>query len=610
MENIKEDNIIDNKSEVIDGFIQKGNISGLAHHYHNGDDNLKSSIISKAVAAKGEIFANRIKVNAKNLLEKLLKEFVEGEETELEETTTTASVGGQFNSKFFLQGKKLKEGEIPQQGQSDNSRIPSKVRRIAGEVHELITKCVDADGDPVGVYDSSSTWQETFVYNITVANNVVTIDSVNSQGKKDYPDVYDFNRPEDELIHVIQDCYMTLQHLRKQYVRTIKTISKQRNQPELDENQGEEITHDISSRQLVEFLGNLIEKFGDDHPTVQSVEGILEKYCNLDEADTPVDIQALAELNSVIDENFEAEYKQPADLGLEEFVDGSEKQTGESDIDVLMSEFGEENVNIRTETENAFQAVINAAGVKIILTSQFTNGEFNIVTINTANRQEKKITDNIDDAIEFIRQLEGSQVQPSGLLEAETVPTKKIVDKVTKENAKNTKAQVDKDIKAEVQDKKPKAEKVEDPTQEFRKGMEDLVYDVISPEAERAHKEAIDPKMKSAAVKDQFGNKIPAMDIEAEKTDVGKNINKKVADSKKKDKEPLYPKDPQPVKIVKEGIFKETDKYVITFEEKAKMDEEVLKFHALLKHNPSAKTNTFKNKKDADVLNKVRNLIK
>ena len=68
LKKIQEDNLLD-KTDPIDGFIEQGNISGLAHHYAKADDASKQGIIDKATAAKGDVFAQRIKLKAQGVME-------------------------------------------------------------------------------------------------------------------------------------------------------------------------------------------------------------------------------------------------------------------------------------------------------------------------------------------------------------------------------------------------------------------------------------------------------------------------------------------------------------------------------------------------------------
>lgn len=84
----------------IDGWVQKSDISALAHHYAKSNDIQKKNIIDTATKEKGDVFANKIKIRAKEVLEETINE-----------NTSGGSGTGHFNGKFMVDpnhGKKKK----------------------------------------------------------------------------------------------------------------------------------------------------------------------------------------------------------------------------------------------------------------------------------------------------------------------------------------------------------------------------------------------------------------------------------------------------------------------------------------------------------------------
>ncbi len=92
-----------------------------------------------------------------------------------------------------------------------------KIERLVKQVNDLITSAIDSDGDPIGVVDSTSTWEEPYVYKpIEYKNGALKITSYS---------IYKQNKPETEIIkksNMETDGIPTLKNIMKMYNKAIK----------------------------------------------------------------------------------------------------------------------------------------------------------------------------------------------------------------------------------------------------------------------------------------------------------------------------------------------------------------------------------------------------
>lgn len=92
-----------------------------------------------------------------------------------------------------------------------------KIERLVKQVNDLITSAIDSDGDPIGVVDSTSTWEEPYVYKpIEYKNGALKITSYS---------IYNQNKPETEIIkksNMESDGIPTLKNIIKMYNKAIK----------------------------------------------------------------------------------------------------------------------------------------------------------------------------------------------------------------------------------------------------------------------------------------------------------------------------------------------------------------------------------------------------
>lgn len=85
----------------LDKFIANRDITALGHWYSKGIEWIQNYILEKAVSTHGEVFKQRVINTAKKVRESNMEN--------IGESTTTASVGGQYVTPFFLKKKKINE---------------------------------------------------------------------------------------------------------------------------------------------------------------------------------------------------------------------------------------------------------------------------------------------------------------------------------------------------------------------------------------------------------------------------------------------------------------------------------------------------------------------
>lgn len=733
LQKIKEDNLL-SKKDPIDGFIEQGNISGLAHHYAKADDDGKNGIISKAKAAKGDVFAQKIKVKAQGVLE--------GENT-LEETTDTGSVGGQYSSKYFLDAShaknppsifkggtvikpnekthtsgvnsftvvkgKLKEdifqevenvikssiGELGnkenvtpevtepalvsqtpmvdedmQQSMSNASnydKIPREVVKLANKLDALIKLCVDSDGDPVGVYDNTSTWQKECIFSVDLVNNKLVIKFTDYMGAPDYssPVIYPEGKKRVWDYWSTQDAIDELREIIKNYNRTIKAIPKR--QAKIDkemmdqdlseynveinstvqsvpEPPHEESQNQFTTESLYDIYEDVCADTGEDSEEAGKLKNILIEFGDYDNPDMEINSQAIEEFKRVLPEttgagssgSFAPALGEPitrpmAEDSQEMAVPTETTSNGLTglDLDTLIQNFGEENVKHRGSTETASIADVTVNGKTYVLVAlDRPYGVMYVARDKATNSFDTFET--LDGIIDILKGDEGKTIMTSPNtsipLQEESLtlsPAIANLKRIHGETAKITKASMQKTKKDTIKateangtqfinnndgvdssesdnsigiDNTPQQDEIA----MIRKGMEDLEYNGGKGEAfEERFEDNIDRDLSTDAVTDQFGHTTPAGEMSnVLKSDVGANI---VANVKKKEDEPdapMYSKEAVPVKIMKEEIYMETEAFIITKEEKKRMDEEAMRIKQLIGYKPSAVISTKGNKRN------------
>lgn len=92
-----------------------------------------------------------------------------------------------------------------------------QIQRLVNEINKLIASAIDNDGDPIGVIDSTSTWQEPYTYESIVYNKMgqLVIKSKSQYNNKIETDV--INAKDMEF-----DGIPTLREIAKQYRRALK----------------------------------------------------------------------------------------------------------------------------------------------------------------------------------------------------------------------------------------------------------------------------------------------------------------------------------------------------------------------------------------------------
>ena len=99
----------------------------------------------------------------------------------------------------------------------------SKIQKLVDELNELISKAYDSDGDPIGVIDTSGTWEEPYVYEPIIYKNgylKITSYSIMNSKKKHIDKILKRDMEYDGI--------GTLKELLKQYRKAIKNKDKQK----------------------------------------------------------------------------------------------------------------------------------------------------------------------------------------------------------------------------------------------------------------------------------------------------------------------------------------------------------------------------------------------
>ena len=94
-----------------------------------------------------------------------------------------------------------------------------KIQRLVDEVNGLIASTVDSDGDPIGVIDTSSTWEEPYVYEPIIYNKMGQL-IIKSSSQ------YDSNKVHKEVINSRDmefDGIPTLRDIAKQYRKALRS---------------------------------------------------------------------------------------------------------------------------------------------------------------------------------------------------------------------------------------------------------------------------------------------------------------------------------------------------------------------------------------------------
>ena len=91
-----------------------------------------------------------------------------------------------------------------------------KIEKLVAGINELISKAIDEDGDPIGVIDTTSTWEEPYVYSpIEYKNGALKVTSKSVYGKDKEVDMIKKSDME-------YDGIPTLRNIMKMYKRVLK----------------------------------------------------------------------------------------------------------------------------------------------------------------------------------------------------------------------------------------------------------------------------------------------------------------------------------------------------------------------------------------------------
>ena len=80
----------------------------------------------------------------------------------------------------------LKFNEFINEKMSDDDKLRKSIDKLIGEINKMIDVAIDSDGDPFGFVDTSSTWEEEYVYQpikVDGKQNIVIISRGETQKK-------------------------------------------------------------------------------------------------------------------------------------------------------------------------------------------------------------------------------------------------------------------------------------------------------------------------------------------------------------------------------------------------------------------------------------------
>ena len=153
----------------------------------------------------------------------------------------------------------------------------------------MIAKAVDEDGDPIGVIEPGTTYEEPYTYSpIEYKNGTLRITSKS---------VYN-NKPEVDVIsseNMMYDGVPTLQLIARMYKKAIKKSSNNQemstapSQEETDANQVYEgnLNESALSPKAVEYIKNYIDKFDERAMAVKLVDIALKSVAGVESSDLP-----------------------------------------------------------------------------------------------------------------------------------------------------------------------------------------------------------------------------------------------------------------------------------------------------------------------------------
>ena len=564
---IQEDSLV-NKSNV-DGWIEKSDISALAHHYSKSDDTAKNDIYNKAKSLKGDVFANRIKMRAKGVSEGLsedelnelensiTEEIPMDDEPSIEETTTTGSVGGQYSSKYFLKPEGKGNNKLLYKGGSIVE--PNRETHISGINSIIKGKLKEME-------------------NIDDISQIPNISSQNNQ---------DVIKEED--LHTI-----------------------------LNKFEDEELS-DEESIGLIAYLTKtgMINKLNDNYKRLSEImleDGIIDQNGNVnwEKAKELVGTgEVSAEPVSEVDQPEGGIFDKEIQAGSEGAVYEGEPEVDNDKVDTFVCTIDNNGLKILEffsskkeagsyidQTKSIDEAVFAVSLPYLKSKGVDPDDQNNWTNVSKCEINEETLTKS-----PAIANLEKIHAETKRLTKGEMNAIKN--DTLKASETKGTQF-----VQEVPEGEKPASEKVKFNNSEqekelplIKQGMEDLDYDLEpSTSFKEMFKKGIDPVTKSKEVTDQFGHTTPAMDLgNIQASDVGKNILKNL---EKKKKEAPEPRDNfiQRVEIVKEQvedkIVKETDDYIITESEQKEIDQSLDLIKKMVKYNPSKYVSTKGNKTD------------
>jgi hypothetical protein len=131
------------------------------------------------------------------------------------------------------------------------ARNNPKIERLVAGINDLIAKAVDSDGDPIGVIEPDTTWQEPYMYSpIEYKNGQLKITSKSPYQKTSNVDIILSRNMEYEGLPTLRLIMRMYKKAIKQEARKAERMSNQ--EPDYDEYYSESIKSDIEEKKLTD----------------------------------------------------------------------------------------------------------------------------------------------------------------------------------------------------------------------------------------------------------------------------------------------------------------------------------------------------------------------
>lgn len=136
-------------------------------------------------------------------------------------------IGGKGGDEYNPQSEKENEKTFKSFNEGTGEiKIPKPITNRIAKLKDLISKAFDSDGDPIGIVDRMSTWEEPSIYSVNLQNGVINISDKPTYGGNPSSLDYDLKRyfkNKDENWWIYDDAIDHLNYLIRNYKRTLKS---------------------------------------------------------------------------------------------------------------------------------------------------------------------------------------------------------------------------------------------------------------------------------------------------------------------------------------------------------------------------------------------------